>query len=189
MRNIVKRPYTRKMDLLPLSVGTPLFTSLLEAPLEVCWGDTVHLTHSYALPLRTVDLLPHSLILIRDVNLCGIESLLGDGTERASPEFLSEVRLGLLVNTEPYWLERESLELLEVRPDDAPDLVFLAERAPKGDREPVLRNVPYGRASFIMSPYSPGRVEPGSVRCIPVLCDELRNKNAAISLIAEVRTG
>lgn len=116
--------------------------------------------HFDTFPLCTMNLPPHGLISMLGVNLGGVQSFLRRDDERAPTELLSEVRLGLPVDTTPYWFEGKSVELSEVSFDHPRDLLLLAERAAKGDCEAVLRNVAYGSAVFLVPPHGPRRIEP-----------------------------
>ena len=107
-----------------------------------------------------MNLPPHRLVPMLGVNLGGVQSFLRRDDERAPTEFFGEIRLGLPVDTAPYWFEGKSIELLEVSFDHTRDLILLAERAAKGDCETALRNVAYGSASFLVSPHGPSRIKP-----------------------------
>jgi hypothetical protein len=160
MLDVIKWPYTRKVNLRPLAIRTPLLTPLLYAALEFRRWYTINVMYPYALPLRPVNLSPHGLVLMLGVDFSGVQSFLGSDNKRTPTKSFSEIRLSLSIDTAPYWFEGKSIQLLEVTFDHTRNLILLAQWAPKGDCEAILRYVPCGSTGFLMSPYGPGRVEP-----------------------------
>ena len=116
-------------------------------------------------------LLPEILVTLLRISFGQVNPLLGNGSQRAPPKFISENLLNLGINATP-----DGLQLLAMREDievnaNIGDLLGLAKRVSEHNSETVLRDVSDGSTSLSVTPDSSGRINPTSVHSITILGD------------------
>ena len=116
-------------------------------------------------------LLPEILVTLLRISFGQVDPLLGNGSQRAPPKFISENLLNLGINATP-----DGLQLLAMREEievnaNIGDLLGLAKRVSEHNSETVLRDVSDGSTSLSVTPDSSGRINPTSVHSITILGD------------------
>lgn len=175
MLHIIEGSYTGQVNLSALPVGRPVFALLVKLCLDVVVWLALDLDDLYAFPLRPMDLPPHRLVVVGWIDLDGIESFLSDSDDRTPTEFHGEVLFRLPVDAAPNRLEGLGGEVLQERADDARNLLRFAKRVAENDSVAVEGNVTDCCAGSFVTPYGPGRIDPGCICGVTIPRDELRN--------------
>ena len=119
-------------------------------------------------------LLPEILVTLLRISFGQVNPLLGNGSQRAPPESISENLLSLGINATPDGLQLLAMrEEMEVNANNIGDLLGLTKRVSEHNSETVLRDVSDSSTSLSVTPDSSGRINPTSVHSITILGDQL----------------
>ena len=115
-------------------------------------------------------LLPEIFVILLRISFGQVNLLLGNGSQRAPPKFISENLLSLGINVSPDGLQLLAMrEEIEVNANNIRDLLGLTKRVSEHNSKTILRDVSDGSTSLLVTLDSSGRINPTSVHSITIL--------------------
>ena len=184
MLHIIERSNTSQMHLCSSSAIRPFLATVFNSRLQRIIMASVHFMQLDTIPLSPVHLSPHSLIVVRRIDLHRLHAFLRNSNDSAPPKLLTKVLLGLLVDAAPYGaqthmrLSQESKERL----DDTGDLTLFAKWVTEDDGKVSLGHIPNSGTSSQISPDCPSGIDPRGVGCIAILRNQLYKSKIPISI-------
>ena len=174
MFRVIERPQPGQMYLLPLPLRFPVFQPFVYQLLRALVDLPIDLDNLHALPLRTMNLPPHRLVVLLRLDLRGVKSLFRDSTDSAPPQLMRQNAFTCLIHARPNRFESlPVLDVMKIRSDDLRHLLGVAQWVSKRDRKLVLFDVTDRRPCFGIPPHGPEWIEPACVRGITVCGDKL----------------
>ena len=174
MFRVIERPQPGQMYLLPLPLRFPVSQPFIYQLLRALVDLPIDLDDLHALPLRTMNLPPHRLVVLLRLDLRGVKSLFRNSTDGAPSQLMRQNAFTGLTHTRPNRLESLLvLDVMKIRSDDLRRLFGIAQRVSKRDCKLVLFDVTDRRPRFGIPPHGPEWIEPACVRCITVCGDKL----------------